>query len=122
MDIDDIQGNYKYRPRPVGRDDPLTARVGHHFAEDIVMRATGALGLEGHQNKIQHGHGAVNGNYRQQDYYWKSRGWNEDGATDEQRATVFRDAMKELFPQMPDQDVKMVLTRALFKVSCCYQP
>lgn len=78
------------------------------------------MGLGSLQHQARGGHGIVGRNYdlqEQKDYYWKSRGWNEDEATDEQRATVFRDAMKELFPQMPDKDVKMVLTRALFKVS-----
>lgn len=81
------------------------------------------MGLGSLQNHVRGGHGIVGENYdlqEQKDYYWKSRGWIEDEATDEQRATVFRDAMKELFPQMPDKDVTMVLTRALFKVSKTY--
>lgn len=96
--------------------------MGHHFTTDIVVRATGFLGLGGIHDQVSRGRELIDGNYdlnKQNDYYWKSRGWVEDKATDEQRATVFRDAMKELFPQMPDEDVVMVLTRAILKVSRC---
>lgn len=55
--------------------------------------------------------------YPASEFYWTRRGLTEDEATDEQRATVFRDALLELFPCMPDDDVEMVLNRAIIMVS-----
>lgn len=88
-------------------------RVGYHFRSDILDEAMNWLGYQYHKGRLVRDTGAASSSgFERSLARYGSRFDKVNERSDIEGPTKVKDAVRELFPNIPDEDLEQILERA----------